>query len=78
MLKMFEIGKTYVAAGGYGSITITGRTKQFITFTGDWNGRKKVINDTLAKGFGAEYVLLPCYEIWKSSLKNLNLICSAE
>ena len=38
-MKAFEVGKRYGVAGG-GSITITKRTKCFVTFEGDFSGRK--------------------------------------
>ena len=37
-MKRFEVGKTYQVNGG-GTITITKRTRCFITFTGSFSGR---------------------------------------
>ena len=40
-MKSFEVGKTYrVNMGGH--ITVTSRTNLYITFTGSYQGRKKV------------------------------------
>jgi hypothetical protein len=39
-MKRFETGKTYSVQGG-GLVTVTGRTKNFVTFSGDFSGRKK-------------------------------------
>jgi hypothetical protein len=41
-MKEFEVGKTYRVQGLKGeTITITKRTKCFVTFTGSYEGRKK-------------------------------------
>lgn len=40
-MKRFELGKTYSVQGG-GLVTVTGMTKAFVTFSGDFSGRKKV------------------------------------
>ena len=58
-MERFEEGKTYRVNGG-GKITITKRTKYFITFKGDFEGKKK-IHDFGDKGlFGlGENILIP-------------------
>ncbi len=40
-MKRFEAGVSYYTAGGK-VITVTKRTEHYITFTGDYTGRKKV------------------------------------
>ena len=40
-MKRFEAGYSYYTAGGK-VITVTKRTEHYITFTGDYTGRKKV------------------------------------
>lgn len=54
-MKRFEVGKTYSVQGG-GFITVTRRTKAFVTFSGDFSGRKKVYPACLV-GLG-EYLVI--------------------
>ena len=62
-MRKFEEGKTYEVNGG-GSITVTKRTAKYIEFTGDFTGRRKVIEDNLF-GLG-ENILIPSdYKVMK-------------
>lgn len=54
-MKQFEVGKTYSVQGG-GLVTVTGRTEQFVTFCGDFSGRKKVYPAGLV-GLGEHLVI---------------------
>lgn len=45
-MKRFEAGKRYAVNGG-GTITVTRRTEHFITFEGDFAGKRKIIADNL-------------------------------
>lgn len=40
-MKKFEVGKTY-KVNGAGSIHVDKRTECYITFSGDYTGRKKI------------------------------------
>ena len=54
-MKQFEVGKTYSVQGG-GLVTVTGRTEQFVTFSGDFSGRKKVYPAGLL-GLGEHFII---------------------
>lgn len=55
-MKRFEVGTSYNVSGG-GIITITKRTARYITYTGDFSGRRLIDNgDLFSLG---EYVLIP-------------------
>ena len=55
-MKRFEVGKAYSVQGG-GLVTVTGRTKAFVTFSGDFSGRKKVYPAGLL-GLGEHLVIV--------------------
>lgn len=55
-MKQFETGKTYSVQGG-GLVTVTGRTKNFVTFSGDFTGKKKVYPAGLL-GLGEHLVIV--------------------
>ena len=63
-MKSFEVGKTYRVNMG-GRITVTKRTAQYVTFTGNYEGRKKVSCDL----FKSEYIMVG--RIPKTSLKGM-------
>lgn len=52
-MKTFEVGRTYKVNMG-GHITVTKRTAQYITFAGNYTGRKKVSCDL----FRSEYIMV--------------------
>ena len=45
-MKRFEVGKTY-KVNGFGFIKVTKRTKHYLTFSGDYKGRKKIADENL-------------------------------
>ena len=53
---MFEQGKTYKVYDK-GTITIQKRTKHYVTFTGDFSGRKKIDRGGILFG-NNEYILI--------------------
>lgn len=55
-MKQFTEGKSYAVNGG-GTITVTKRTRYYVTFTGDFQGKREIIDDDLM-GLG-ECILLP-------------------
>lgn len=55
-MKRFEAGSAYKVNGG-GTITVTRRTDHFITFEGDFAGKRRIIKDDLF-GLG-ENILIP-------------------
>lgn len=58
-MKAFEKGKSYHVNGG-GIITVTKVTKEFVTFDGDFHGKRR-INRCFENGlFGlGEHILIP-------------------
>ncbi len=57
-MKCFEIGKTYSVNGG-GKIAITKKSACYVSFCGDYAGRKKILNHDLF-GLG-EAILIDRY-----------------
>ena len=66
-MKSFEVGKTYLVNGG-GAIRVIKRTSCYITFDGDFCGKRKICRDNLF-GLG-EHILIPG--------KHIEYFCFAE
>lgn len=62
----FEVGKTYRVNGG-GQIRITKRTKKFVSFDGDFTGRKMIDLSFLSESIwiqkksGSTTITVPCF-----------------
>lgn len=61
-MKRFEVGKNYSVQGG-GLVTVTKRTKNFVTFSGDFTRKKKVYPAGLV-GLG-EHIVITRPDGWK-------------
>ena len=58
-MKRFRTGESYRVNGG-GTITITKRTSQYVTYTGDYSGKKKIYTYDEEGLFGlGEHILVP-------------------
>lgn len=68
-MKVFEIGKEY-KVNGPGCIRIEKRTKHFVTFSGDYSGRKKLDSGLFGMG---EYFMIPTPDC-----KNFQYFCFAD
>ena len=66
-MKKFEVGKEYFSAGHFMKVKCEKVTAEYVTFSGDYNGRKQITSINIF-GMG-DHVFLP--------YKNFNLLVTA-